>query len=209
MRSEATFAAVALLVVASCRSRPPETRIVVVTATPAPAAFVVPAEPTVTPIIETAEFSFPIVEPTESLPPPATPAPIEESVFEPRREPTPASLHERMERCLFFVAEKDLRAVSSDMYRSIYARVKARNDCDTSLPGEQSWVEVRVIAAVGGQGVGQEYARFQGPIPARGTAETFVRITAEGIEPTQFYRFEVSLWPDAGTGRSPDWVREP
>jgi hypothetical protein len=198
------LAAVLLVVVVSagCRDRPPETRVVVVTVSPAPSAVV---EPTVTPTIESAEFSFPIVAPTEELKPRPTPVALAESAFEPRREPTPARLHEQMARCLVFEAEKDQRAVTSDMYRSIYARVKARNDCDTSLPGEQAWVEVRATIPVGGRGlIAQEYARFQGPIPARATAETSVRITGDGIEPTQFYRFEVSLWPEAGTGRNPD-----
>jgi hypothetical protein len=208
IRREATLAAVGLVVAAACRSRPPETRIVVVTATPAPIAVapVAPVEePTPTQPMQSAEFAFPVAQPTEMPSALPTPADVRESAFEPRREPTPGSLHEQLARCLFFSAEKDQRPVTTDYPRSVYVRVTARNNCDQSLPGWDAWVEVSAVLPVGGRGlVGREFAHFEGPIAGRSTAETFIRITNERIEPTEFYRYDVALWPEAGTGRRPE-----
>jgi hypothetical protein len=121
------------------------------------------------------------------------------------REPTPENLHEQLARCLVFQAEKDQRPVTTLDYHAVTARVKARNDCDTALPGEEAWIEVRAIVPVGGRGlIGREYARFQGPITARSSAETFVRIENSTIEPYEFYRFDVALWWAAGSGRRPE-----
>jgi hypothetical protein len=67
----------ALGAVVACRGRPAETRIVVVTAAPVAtlAAPVVLAEPTRAPMMESAEFSFPVTEPTPS---PSSPSAITE-----------------------------------------------------------------------------------------------------------------------------------
>lgn len=199
--------AAALLLVGACRARPVETRTVVVTATPAPTveAPVVFVEPTLTPAIQSAEFSFTLAGPTELPTITPTAAVIAESALEPHRAPTPGDLHEQLVQCLVFEAEKDPRPVTTLDYHAVVARVKARNDCDESLPGEEAWIEVRAIVPIGGRGVvGREYARFPGPIPARASAETVVRIENEKIEPYEFYRFEVALWWAAGSGRRPE-----
>jgi hypothetical protein len=190
------LAAVALVVAAGCRSRPPETRIVVVTATPAPATIVLLPEPTETPTVQTAEFSFPITEPTER---PEPVAPVVEREPEPPT-PAPKSVDDQLARCLSFRTERF--GGETNMYVAVIAAVRATNICGESFPAQGVWIEVRVFHAAGGKiGLaGRQIARFYGngpdgrlvtEIPAHGTADVLVLV--EGVDQAGLYRYEASL----------------
>jgi hypothetical protein len=183
----------------ACRARPVETRIVVVTATPtsvvaSPAVLV---EPPRTPEMDSAEFSFPVNEPTQT-PVPATPrvAPA----LELRQEPTLETLHDQMERCLHFDAERGSPPGTS-VYGVVMLRVVVRNSCDVGFSGGQAWFEARASSPTGGT-AGRATGRFQTAILARGSAETFIQL--DGVAPDAPYYYKASLWWAAGGGRKAD-----
>lgn len=202
-RQRRALVAAGFLLVSGCRARPTETRIVVVTATPAPvAAPAAIALPTPEPAIQSAEFSFPVVEPTvvEALPPLAELPEIRESAFEPRREPTPASLHEQMGRCLTFTTERFRPGYHMPL--SVFASVRATNICSTAYSGRDVWIEVRVLHMEGGRSglAGSKITRFQGmdrdgrytvAIPGSGTADLMVQV--DGLDQSVMYRLETIL----------------
>ncbi|MGH9368802.1 MAG: hypothetical protein ACRD3M_14145 [Thermoanaerobaculia bacterium] len=120
--------------------------------------------------------------------------------FDRAPEPTPASLHEQMERCLSFAAERYTATSYSPV--SIVAHVTVRNSCDISFAGSETWVEVSAIPAHSGT-AGRETGRFQSPIPPRGSAETLVQIN--DLRPDEeTYRLEAKLWWASGGGRRPE-----
>jgi hypothetical protein len=186
-----------LLLLASCRARPPETRIIVVTATPAPVAIAsATAEETPTPEIQMAEFSVPVMEPTEP-PSLATITPFPASAFEPRQEPTPASLHEEMQRCLKFSAENE--SIGGALEGAARVKVTIKNQCNVDFSWNDVWVEVRAMR-VGVQGtVAREVTRLYGGIRAFGEAEAMVVVVGPSNGP--FFHYEASLWWAAGGGR--------
>lgn len=189
--------AAALLLVGACRARPPETRIVVVTATPAPvaAAAVVLVEPTLTPAMESAEFLFPVTEPTKA-PPPMASAAFPEPMERPR-EPTPASLHEQMKRCLILSATND--SLGGALEGAAKVQIKAKNICNVEFAWSDIWVEVRAMPRVGDGTVGREVGRLYSGVPALGEAEG--RLVVVGPSDGPFFRYEASLWWAAAGGR--------
>jgi len=186
---------VALLVVGGCRARPSETRVVIVTATPAPVAAIV--EPPATPVpVQQADFTFPVAAPPEL--PVVEPTPLAEAATEPRREPTPDSLHQQMQRCLVFTAEPDNRSRPSHPF-TVFLKINVANVCDVDFVGPEVWFDARALPVGGGGTTGRETGRFQTPIRARDRAETFIAI--DGIRSDAFYYYEASLWWAAGGGR--------
>jgi hypothetical protein len=197
-RVTGTFA-LSLLFLAGCRTRPPEIRIVVVTATPAPVAVMPAAEiPDLspTPIEQTADFSFPVEKQTAPTIQP-TRLEVAESGFEQRREPTPDSLHEQMKRCLVLSAEND--SLGGALEGAAKVQIRARNVCNVEFAWSDIWVEVRAMPRVGSGTVGREIARLYSGVPALGEAEG--RLVVVGPSDGPFYRYEASLWWAAGGGR--------
>lgn len=187
-----------LLSVAGCREHPREVRVVVVTATPQPTVAVTSSieNPAVTPADQHAEFSFPIVEPSEA-PFPAPTAATGDSASEPRREATPDSLHQQMEKCLTFNAQRTMQSYAG----ATVMEVTARNSCGLSFAGDEVWFEIRAVPVSGGGTAARELGRFQTPIPAFGSAETVIAL---GVSSGPFHNFPVSLWWAAGGGRKPE-----
>jgi hypothetical protein len=195
-----------LLLAAARRARPPETRIVVVTAPPAPPVPVVVVEPTVTPVVQTAEFSFPIAEPTG--PPPAPATALDAGPPPPYPPPVPETLREQLGRCVVFRTERFNPGYLVPL--SVFTQVRATNICNTSFSGRDVWIEVRVYHIEGGRSgvAGSKITRFQGldkdgrytvDIPARGIADLVVQI--DGLDQSPMYRFETTLSSQDDEGR--------
>jgi hypothetical protein len=185
-----------------CRARPQETRIVVVTATPVPPTPVVLIEPTVTPVIETAEFSFPLTEPTEARPAPTAPAAVAElpRTFIGKRDPlpTPSSLREQMEQCVTLTASDDYGAPLEGAAR---VRVKAKNACNVAFAWDDIWVEVNARPLSGTGVLGRTVGRLFSEIRPYGEAEGVMLVP--GVSSGPFKRLEVTFWWAAGGGRKP------
>jgi hypothetical protein len=202
-RRHRPLAAAVLLVVGACRARPPETRIVVVTATPpVQGAPVVLIAPTATPAVETAEFTFPVAQPTEV--PTAANVAETESEPPPPEAPVRESFGDQLARCLSFRTERF--GGETKMYNALLAVVRVANNCNESFPTQSVWIDVRVTHAGGGKVglAGHQITRLYGngpdgrlvtDIPAHGTTEVLVLIG--GLDQSGLYRYETALsWKD-------------
>ena len=172
------------------------------TATPAPPAPVVLIEPTVTPVIETAEFSFPLIEPTEARPAPTAPAAVAElpqtHIGKRDPPPTPSSLREQMEQCVTLTVSDDYGAALEGAAR---VRVKAKNACNVAFAWDDIWVEVTARPLSGTGVLGRTVGRLFSEIHPHGEAEGVMLVS--GVSSGPFKRLEVTFWWASGGGRKP------
>jgi hypothetical protein len=150
--------------------------------------------------MQSAEFAFPVAQPTEMPSALPTPADVRESAFEPRKAPTPDSLHEQMKQCLVLSAQND--PVGGALEGAARVRVKAKNVCSVEFAWSDIWVEVRAMPRVGSGTVAREIGRLYSGVPPLGEAEGYLVVV--GPSDGQFFRYEASLWWASGGGRKPE-----
>ena len=197
--------AVALLLAGGCgenvaspspAATTPPARVVYVVLTPTRAPVV---EPTWTPEPEmlispspTARVeAFPTLRPTVDL---AEIPSLERAVA-----PPPGSRHDQLAECVTFSAEPLSQPAYAGQMKT-RVKVKARNRCNTGVPSDDSWFEIRSYS-YNGVPIGREVGRFQAPIaPFAADAETLIEIDCPPNQPGGC-RYEVEVWWAAGGGR--------
>ena len=83
-------------------------------------------------------------------------------------------------------------------------RVRARNDCNSWIPAEDTRFEIVSSGGAGGGTLGRESGMFQAPIPPlSANAETMIEIDCPNDLPGGC-RFTASVWGAAGGERKPE-----
>ena len=94
-----------------------------------------------------------------------------------RPVPAPATLRDRLVRCLTFTLSKQDFGPITERH-IVRVEVRAKSSCaDETFVGEESWFEVRARDRTG-QVVARQIGQFQSPIRPLGDAVTFVDIAA-------------------------------
>jgi hypothetical protein len=188
----------ALVGLVCCRERPVQTRIVVVTATPAPPVVVVVA-PTPEPTMHEQSATFEVM----MAPPAEEPRATQEArpaqrIAERDPPPPPASLREQMEQCVTLTVSDDYGAALEGAAR---VRVKAKNACNVAFSWDDIWVEVTARPLSGAGVLGRTVGRLFSEIRPHGEAEGVMLVS--GVSSGPFKRLEVTFWWAAGGGKKP------